>query len=166
MLTFLHASSLSTINCPLSIPMPVLPILTGTTNPILRRKTQKVEKVTKELRSLIRDMRVTVKDAEGLGLAAPQVGPSLRICLARIGGRMIALINPEITWKSKETWVHEEGCLSLPGVTVEVERARTITVKYLDERGRAQERRLEEWEARVVQHEVDHLDGVLIVDYL
>lgn len=146
--------------------MAVLPILTGATNPVLRKKTKKVEKVTKELRSLIRDMRASVKDAEGLGLAAPQVGSPLRICLARIGGRMIALINPEITWKSKETWVHEEGCLSLPGVTVEVERACTITVKYLDERSRAQERRLEEWEARVVQHEVDHVDGVLIVDYI
>lgn len=146
--------------------MAVLPIIIGATNPVLRKKTQKVERVTKELRSLIRDMRATVKDAEGLGLAAPQVGLSLRICLARIGDHMTALINPEITWKSDGTWTHEEGCLSLPGVTVEVERARTITVKYLDERGRAQERRLEEWEARIVQHEVDHLEGILIVDHV
>ena len=110
-------------------------------------------------------MKLTVKAADGLGIAAPQVGQSWRVCLARINSKMTPLVNPEITWRSAEIDILEEGCLSLPGIGVEVPRAMAITLRFLDEKGADQERRLTDLDARVVQHEVDHLNGVLIVDY-
>ena len=145
--------------------MAILPIITGKDTEVLRTKTQKVPKATKEIKKLIRDMQDPVQKAEGLGLAAPQVNRSFRLCLAQFNGKMTPLINPEITWRSDETSVMEEGCLSLPGINKDVERSTEITVTYLDENGNEQERRLHDLDARVVQHEVDHLDGVLIVDY-
>jgi len=143
----------------------VLPILTGAQNPILRAKTKPIEKVTKEIKKLIKDMEETTESAEGGGIAAPQISRSERICLAMINSRLTPLINPEITWKSGETDVQQEGCLSLPGLWLPVPRSTAITVRYLDEKGQLQERTLKDWDARVVQHEIDHLDGVLIVDY-
>jgi peptide deformylase len=143
----------------------VLPIITGAKSPILRAKTKRVPKVTKEIKKLIKDMQDTVVAAEGGGLAAPQVGLSHRLCLAMIAEKMTVLINPDITWRSKETDKIEEGCLSLPGVWKEVERPIEIAITYQDESGKPQERRFSGWDARVVQHEVDHLEGVLIVDY-
>lgn len=110
-------------------------------------------------------MRDTVVDAQGLGLAAPQVGISKRFCLAQFGGSMQALINPNILSSSAETDIMEEGCLSLPKIGVNVERPIEITLRYQDEHGTEQERHLRGLDARVVQHELDHLDGVLIVDY-
>ena len=145
--------------------MPVLPILTGADNPLLRTKTQRIPQITKEVKRLIKDMKATVKSADGLGIAAPQVGQSLRVCLARTNGKMTPLINPEITWRSTEVELLEEGCLSLPGIGVNVPRAKAVTLRFLDEKGSEQERRLTDLDARVVQHEVDHLNGVLIVDY-
>lgn len=145
--------------------MAVLPIVTGANTPVLRKQTARVPKVTKEIKKLIADMQDTVKAAEGGGIAAPQVGRSERLCLANINSKMTVLINPEITWNSDESNLAEEGCLSLPGVWREVERPAEITLKYIDESGEEQERRLNGWNARVVQHEVDHLNGILIVDY-
>lgn len=146
--------------------MTVLPIVTGQDTEVLRTKTQQVPKVTKEIKKLIKDMQDTVVKAEGLGIAAPQIGKSLRLCLALFNGKMNPLINPEIIWKSEETSIMEEGCLSLPGQDVKVERPVEVTIRYLDEKGEEQERRLHDLDARVVQHEIDHLEGVLIVDYL
>lgn len=123
-------------------------------------------RVTKELKKLLLDMLDTVKDADGAGIAAPQVCRSERVCLALISGRMTPLINPEILRKGKETDVLEEGCLSLPGLVIEVPRSLEIVVRYLDARGSEQERKFTGFDARVVQHEVDHLEGVLIVDYV
>ncbi len=145
--------------------MTALPIVLGADNPTLRTKTKLVGKVTKEIKKLIKDMQETVKVADGAGIAAPQIGQSLRLCLANINGKMTPLIDPKIIKKSDDTIVAEEGCLSLPGLWVDVPRSSAITLTYLDENGREQERHLEEWDARVVQHEVDHLEGVLIVDY-
>lgn len=110
-------------------------------------------------------MAATVKKAEGAGIAAPQVGHSLRMCLALINGKMTPLINPKILSRSKEQDVMEEGCLSIPGLTVEVPRSVEIKLRYQNEKGEDQERILKDFDARVVQHEVDHLDGILIVDY-
>lgn len=115
---------------------------------------------------MLKDMDDTLEDEGGLGIAAPQVGLSLRMCLAKFNGKTNIMINPDITWKGEETDEIEEGCLSLPGIDVKVERPLEIIVKYLDEKGHEQERKLSEYDARVVQHEVDHLDNVLIVDYL
>ncbi|MFH0851817.1 MAG: peptide deformylase [Candidatus Peregrinibacteria bacterium] len=146
--------------------MSLLPIEKGADNPILRRKGAKVREVTKALKKLIKDMRETVKVEDGAGLAAPQVGQSLQLCIALIEGKMTALINPAIVRKSKEAETQEEGCLSLPGLQVSVTRPVTITVKYLNEKGLPEERRLSDFSARTVQHEVDHLNGVLLADYL
>lgn len=151
---------------PYTAAIAVLPILTGAENPVLRRKTTRVPKVTKEVKKLLKDMRDTVASADGGGLAAPQIGVSLRVCLSNIGGKMTPLINPEITWRSQETDIAQEGCLSLPGIWKDIERPVEITLQFLDEEGKRQERRFTGWDARVVQHEVDHLEGVLLVDYL
>ncbi len=145
--------------------MPALPILTGADNPILRKKTEKVPQVTKKVQKLIRDMKASMKAAKGVGLAAPQVGESLRICIGRVNGKDTPLINPEITWKSDEKAIDEEGCLSLPNTWLQIPRSVEIALTYLDDKGVRQERRLRDFDARVVQHEVDHLDGILIVDY-
>ncbi|OGJ61843.1 peptide deformylase [Candidatus Peribacteria bacterium RIFCSPHIGHO2_02_FULL_53_20] len=145
--------------------MSVLPILIGADHPMLRKKTKPVAKVTKEILKLLKDMQETVKDADGAGIAAPQIGRTERICLALISGKMIPLINPKITAKSKEQETAEEGCLSLPGIAVSIPRSVEITLKYMDAKGKPQERKLRDFDARVVQHEVDHLEGVLIVDY-
>lgn len=145
--------------------MSVLPIVTGADTPILRSKTKMVPKVTKEIQKLLKDMQETTVAADGLGLAAPQIGRSERVCIVQMGGRLIPLINPEIVRKSEETEYAEEGCLSLPKIWVQVPRSTSILVRYLDARGAQQERLLVKMDARVVQHEVDHLEGKLIVDY-
>ena len=145
--------------------MAALPIVTGADTPVLRAKTAKVAKVTKDIAALLKDMEDTVKAADGLGLAAPQIGRSLRLCLAKIGGKLTALVNPDITWKSAETATAEEGCLSLPGLWRDVVRPTSIVVTFMDAKGKPQERKLTDLDARVVQHEVDHLEGKLIVDY-
>ena len=131
---------------------------------MLRQKTVKITKVTKEIKELAKNMAETMIEANGVGLAAPQVNSNVRMCLAPINGQVRALINPKITSRSKETDVDEEGCLSLPGIYVPVTRHTSITLTYTDINGKPQERKLEGFEARVVQHETDHLDGVLIVD--
>ncbi len=110
-------------------------------------------------------MNETLEDEGGLGIAAPQIGSSLRMCLAKFNGKTNTLINVEITWKSEETDVMEEGCLSLPDVNVKIERPIAITIKYLNEKGKEKEIKLKDMDARIVQHEVDHLDNVLITDY-
>jgi peptide deformylase len=143
----------------------ILPILTGENNPILRKKTPKVERVTKEIKQLIKDMQETM-EGKGVGLAAPQVGVSLRLCIATLGGKVTPLLNPQITVRSEEKAMDQEGCLSLPDTWVLVPRSVDIVVRYRDARGTPKEKKLSGFDARVVQHEVDHLDGRLIVDYV
>lgn len=145
--------------------MAILEIVTGADTPVLRQKTEQIAKVDKSTQKLIKDMIETVQKAEGAGLAAPQIGKSLRLCIVMMNGKFTPLINPEITWASEETDLMEEGCLSLPGVWLKVERPTKIRLTYLDHKGKNQERELSDFAARVVQHEVDHLEGVLIVDY-
>lgn len=145
--------------------MAILPIVIGANNPILRTKTRRVRGVTKELRKLIKDMAETIRAAGGVGLASPQVGRTERVCIAVIGGKATPIINPAITNRSMETDADQEGCLSLPNVWLLVPRHTEITLEYTDIKGKKQQRRLAHFDARVVQHEVDHLDGVLIVDY-
>ncbi len=145
--------------------MPILPIVTGEKTPILRAKTKPVLKVSKDILALIADMEETTVNAKGAGLAAPQVNRSERICLAMIDRKLTPLINPEITWRSKETDSMEEGCLSLPDVWLHVVRSTEIVVQFLGKNGKKRELKLSGFNARVVQHEVDHLDGVLITDH-
>ncbi len=148
-----------------SVRIAVRPIVIGANHPILRAKAKPVPKVTKEIQELMKDMAETCVTADGQGLAAPQVGVSERVIIAVIGDRLVPMVNPEITWRSGEGAIDEEGCLSLPDTYVSVTRDTGIGVRYLDMRGKEQELRLADMDARVVQHEVDHLDGVLIVDY-
>jgi peptide deformylase len=142
-----------------------LAIITGADTPMLRTKTKPVKQITKEILKLIKDMEQTTVAADGLGLAAPQVDRTERVCIVKMHGKLTPLINPEIIHRSKEQESAEEGCLSLPNVWIQVPRAVEIVVKYLNPKGEEQERKLEHLDARVVQHEVDHLEGILIVDY-
>ncbi len=149
----------------LRLKMAVLPIVTGERTPILRAKTKPVSKVTKDVVTLIRDMEETTRAAKGAGLAAPQVNRSERVCIAMISKKLVPLVNPEITWRSRERETAEEGCLSLPDIWIQVPRAAEIIIQFLSAAGRQRELKLSGFDARVVQHEVDHLEGILITDH-
>ena len=138
-------------------------------DPVLREKAAPVAQVSEATRQLIRDMFETMYAEEGVGLAAPQVGVSERIIVIdpqndEIGA--FALINPEIVESSKETEKGEEGCLSIPGLRDIVERSSRVLVRGTTPEGSARELDLHGLPARIIQHEVDHLDGILFFDRL
>ncbi|UCE04180.1 MAG: peptide deformylase [Candidatus Latescibacterota bacterium] len=144
-------------------------------DPVLRLKAAAVEEPLELLKGLVDDMFETMFDEPGIGLAAPQVGVSKRLVVIapvadddegeNIGARLV-LVNPEITWFSEERVPYEEGCLSVPEITEVVERPRAIQFAYTDLDGVRREHDAAGLLARVVQHELDHLDGVLFVDRL
>jgi len=148
----------------------IYPIIT-IPDPVLRQTAEPVERVDDALRKLMDDMLVTMYDAPGVGLAAPQIGVSRRL-IVMDGARddepraPIVMVNPEILERSEELRLHEEGCLSIPEVTAEVERPAITRVAYLDREGKPQEAELEGILSTIVQHEIDHLNGVLFIDYL
>ena len=133
-------------------------------NPILRQKAKPVGKITKAERQLIDDLLETMEAHEGVGLAAPQGGIPQRIFVARWEGETFALVNPEVEWQSKETVMGMEGCLSIPGVQGKIIRHEKIRVRALDADGKPIVLQPEGWLARIFQHEIDHLDGILILD--
>ena len=135
-------------------------------DPILRTKARPVERFDRALRDEVDRMRVLMHDALGIGLAAPQVGISHRVLVYRVeqDSPIVALVNPEVDWSSRNEEIAEEGCLSLPLVHVDVERPIGILVRAKDERGDDLIIEASGLEARVIQHEIDHLDGVLILD--
>ncbi|MBX6332896.1 MAG: peptide deformylase [Gemmatimonadaceae bacterium] len=134
--------------------------------PILRQETRPVEVVTDEIRRLIDDMFATMYAAKGIGLAAPQVGRSERLTVIDVGDdRQLVLINPEIVLAEGKQRA-EEGCLSIPDIYGEVERAARVVVRALDRDGKPFELEGTELLARCIQHEVDHLHGRLFIDYL
>ena len=135
-------------------------------DPILRMKTRPVDRFDGALREEIERMGRLMNDAIGVGLAAPQAGTTHRLLVYRTepDSPVQALVNPEIEWTSKDKEWGEEGCLSLPGVHVEVERPIHILVRAQDAHGDEVSVEASGFEARVIQHEVDHLDGVLILD--
>ena len=141
-------------------------------DPILRKVAQPVERVDAELRRLADDMLETMYDAPGVGLAAPQVGVSRRLVVVDASDKdeeprkPLVMINPEILTLADERRIYEEGCLSIPDVKIEIERPAGLTVRYLDRDGGMQELRADGLLATVIQHEVDHLDGKLIIDFL
>ena len=140
-------------------------------DPILRKKCEPLEKVDKELKKLMDDMLETMYAAPGIGLAAIQVGILKRLVVIDISKseekkNPIFLINPQIIHKSKKTSVYEEGCLSLPGQFAEIERPAECTLKYVDYDGREKELKADGLLATCIQHEVDHLNGILFIDYL
>jgi peptide deformylase len=135
-------------------------------DPVLRTRAREVDRFDDELREEVRRMGQLMHDAMGIGLAAPQVGVSHRVLVYRVEPEspLNALVNPEIVWSGEETETIEEGCLSLPAVHVDVERPVHVRVKARDEHGEDIVVEASGLEARVIQHELDHLDGVLILD--
>jgi peptide deformylase len=150
--------------------MAVLPIFTAP-DPILKQKAKRVETVDERVAALLNDMLETMYKAPGIGLAAPQVGVSERIIVMDIGKteeerQPIRMVNPEITWASEEENTYEEGCLSVPEHYGKVIRPRMVRVRYQDETGQSREIDADGLLATVIQHEIDHLDGVLFIDHL
>jgi len=152
----------------------ILKIETGQNNPVLRQKAEKVKEITPAIKQLILDMIETVKaDPKSIGLAAPQVGHSLQIFVALSTSdvlrtsdvdKVIVLINPVIKKKSFRKEILEEGCLSLPNFSAPVKRSKEIIIQGLNPEGQLIRIKAKELLARVLQHEIDHLNGVLISD--
>lgn len=146
---------------------------------VLRTQARPVTKFDDTLQTLIDDMIETMRAANGVGLAAPQIGQSLQLAVIETlpktdeegndipGSReLFAIINPRIVWESRDVIDGIEGCLSIPGYVGEVERAYSIRVRAQDRRGKPLKLRLKGWTARIFQHEIDHLNGVLYIDKL
>jgi peptide deformylase len=133
-------------------------------NPILRQKTAKIKAITPEVEQLIIDMVETMKANDGIGLAAPQVGQGIRLCTINTGEGALALINAKILWKSFSKDIEEEGCLSCPGVFKKIKRAKSVWVLTKNEHNKYLFFKAHGLFARVIQHELDHLNGKLIID--
>jgi len=149
--------------------MPILPIFKYP-NPILRKKAAPVSEFDEQLVALVEDMAETMYDAPGVGLAAPQVGVSRQVLVydaapSEEKGNYTALINPRIV-EAEGQEIGEEGCLSVRELCAEVKRAYRIVVEARDLEGNALRFEAEEWPARVLQHEIDHLNGILFIDHL
>ena len=134
-------------------------------DPILRQSTVPVQEITDELRTLVADMFETMHYARGIGLAAPQVGRTERLAVIEIDGEPLVVINPEILETSGKAKA-EEGCLSIPDIYADVERPKDVVVRAMDLEGKTYEVQATELLARCLQHEIDHLDGKLFLDYL
>jgi peptide deformylase len=139
---------------------------------ILRHKARKVTDFGPDFQTLVEDMVETMRQAPGVGLAAPQVDESIRLIVVEFGDeenedippKLYVFANPEITRASQDTLVGTEGCLSIPGIVGDVERNEAVTVKGLNRYGRPMTVKAKGWLARIFQHEIDHLDGILFVD--
>jgi peptide deformylase len=143
----------------------------------LRTKSAKVEKITAETRKLVDDMFETMYDAPGIGLAAIQVGVAQRVVTVDLGKRKSedseeeikeprVFINPEIVWSSDDTSTYEEGCLSIPDIHEDVDRPARVRLKFLDLDGKLHEEEADGLYATCIQHEIDHLNGVLFIDHI
>lgn len=132
-------------------------------DPVLREKAVPVQKVTRRVVKLLHDMEETMYAANGVGLAAPQVGISERLIVVDVGEGPIHLVNPVLV-SGEGTVVDAEGCLSIPDVYGYVDRYQKVTVDGLDIKGRPTRIEAEDWLARALQHEIDHLDGILFID--
>ncbi len=135
-------------------------------NDILRKKCVEIKKVDEKIRQLVLDMEHTMLEKDGIGLAAPQVGQNINLILINTKDGYIHMINPKITKKSWFKSIEEEGCLSLPNIFGKVKRSKKIRVIYNDKDNNKHKLKAEGMLARVIQHEVDHLNGVLFIDYL
>lgn len=134
---------------------------------ILRAKAKKISRFEPYLEKLVADMWETMRAAPGVGLAAPQIGESIRVLVAEYEDEAVALVNPEIIKRSEDNELGTEGCLSIPGyVGDDVPRALAITVKARDPKGKEIRVKAEGWYARILQHEIDHLDGILYTDHI
>jgi len=132
-------------------------------DPVLRRKSREVEEVNGDIRKLIDNMAKLMYQNKGLGLAAPQVGILKRAIIADVGDGLVSLVNPKILWRQgKDTM--SEGCLSIPGINLEIKRSKEVIVEGLTKEGEKVQLGAVGLLARVLQHEIDHLDGILIID--
>jgi peptide deformylase len=140
--------------------------------PVLRRKAHRVTEFDKDFNKLVDDMIETMREAPGVGLAAPQVGVSTRLIVVEYGNdedenapkKLFVLANPEFTTMSEEKVTGVEACLSVPGLVGEVERSESVTLKAQNRMGRPVKVKADGWLARIFQHEIDHLDGVIYTD--
>ena len=143
-------------------------------DPVLKKKASEVKKGEIDVKELSEDMFETMKSASGIGLAAPQIGKSLRMFVVdaspledeEVASFKQVFINPEIIQEEGDEWNFEEGCLSIPGIREDVFRNKKLRIKYFDEEWKAHENEFDGMKARIIQHEYDHLNGVLFTDYL
>jgi peptide deformylase len=150
--------------------MAIRPII-SLPDPRLRQKSEPVARVDEDVRRLMDDMLETMYDAPGVGLAAIQIGVPKRVVVIDTAKneeepRPLFLANPEIVWSSEETRTYQEGCLSIPDFMEDVERPERVRARFLDRNGELQEIEADGLLATALQHEIDHLDGVLFIDYL
>ena len=142
----------------------ILPIIKYP-DPVLRKKCGKIkDPLDPEIQKLIAGMIKAMKENNGMGLAAPQVGKSIRLCIIEESGQLYVLINPKIKSQSREKVLGEEGCLSFPGKFLNIERSEKVKVRCLDKKGKQVKIKATGLLARTLQHETDHLDGVLFID--
>ncbi len=151
----------------------IYPIQTWINNPILRKKSKEIKNITNEIREFAKVLKILMYEYDWVGLAAPQIWNNVRMIAVTkwdIKGDKYnfiedkIMINPEIIWTSEEMEIDEEWCLSVPGIVWNVKRYKSIIVKYQDEKWNVKEEKLEWFNARIVQHEIDHLNGILFVD--
>jgi len=135
-------------------------------DPILRKKSEEVKEVTEPVKKLGQEMIQTMMEKDGLGLAAPQVGKLKRIIVVQTVNGPGVFINPELIKKSRETEIKEEGCLSFPKLFLKIKRARETEIEALNSQGEKIKVKTEGLPARVFQHEIEHLDGILFIDRL
>ena len=146
--------------------MPILKIITHP-NPVLRKKSKeiKVKDIeTKEFKSLLSSMIKTMIETDGVGLAAPQIGKSIRLAIINSKDGPFCIVNPKITKKSWAKELEMEGCLSIPGIFGKVKRHKKISLTYYDRSGKKVKKSVQGLMARVMQHEIDHLNGILFID--
>lgn len=143
--------------------MAIRPILTSE-KPVLHQKARPVQRVDGSVRKLLDDMVETMRAAPGVGLAGPQIGVLSRLVVVEYDEKLYRLVNPEITWASAERGIADEGCLSIPGYQGAVERCERVKVRARDHKGKNLFIAADGWLARIFQHEIDHLDGILYTD--
>jgi len=130
---------------------------------VLKRKSGEIKGMSKDIKRLIHSMSKLMYANKGIGLAAPQVGILKRVIIADIGGGLVSFVNPKILWKQGKE-VMSEGCLSFPGINLDIKRAKEIIIEGIDKKGKSVQIGLQGLLARVIQHEIDHLNGILISD--
>lgn len=133
-------------------------------DPVLKKKAEEISQITPEIKELIFDMKETLRQAQGVGLAAPQIGVSKRIFVAETEKGAVGFINPKIIKKSRQKETQEEGCLCIAGLFLKIKRAKEVEVEAQNEQGENVAIKAEGLLARIFQHEIDHLNGILIID--
>lgn len=146
-----------------------MPVVTGKTNEVLRTVSKPISKITGEHRRFAQEMIKTMEEENGVGIAAPQVGRNIRLVICKLNPGeknevIIPMVNPTLLHKSEDAVEEEEGCLSLPGYWGKVARSSNVLLRYTNLKGVDQTLELNDFNARIIQHEIDHLDGVLFID--